>query len=87
MPVTKKHSRGTHTLAKQKVDRMELEGSLEANGDGGMVNCAGRGEHASAREIHTQVHGTHAPAHAMLVNDQAMALGRRGPVLTMGWRV
>ena len=52
---------------------MESEGSLEASGDGGVVNYAG--------------HGEHAPARAMLVNDQATALGSRRPVMTMGWHV
>jgi hypothetical protein len=47
------------------VDRKESEG-----GDGGMVNCAGCGEHTPAREIHAQVRGTHAPARVMLVNDR-----------------
>jgi hypothetical protein len=53
---------------------MESEGSLEASGDDGVVNCAGRGEHALAREIHAQARGTHAPARVMLVNDRAAAL-------------
>ena len=61
-----------HTPAKQKVDCME------ASGDGGVVNCAGRGEHASTREIHAQAHGTHAPTCAMLVNDRVAALESRG---------
>jgi hypothetical protein len=64
MPVTKKHGRGTHTPVEQKVERKESEGSLEANGEGGVVNCSGRGEHA--------------PTTALLVNDQAAALGSRG---------
>ena len=49
---------------------MEAKESLEAKGDGGVVNCAGHGEHAPAREIHTQVRGTHAPARALLENDR-----------------
>ena len=52
-----------------------------------MVNCAGCGEHDPAREISTQVCGTHAPACVMLVNDRVVALGSRGPVMIMGWRV
>jgi hypothetical protein len=66
---------------------MELEGSLEASGDNGVVNCAGRGEHALTREIHAQAHGTHSLSCAMLVNDRAAMLGSRGSVMTMGWRV
>jgi hypothetical protein len=57
---------------------MESEGSLEASGDGGVVNYAGRGEHTPACEIHAQARGTHALVHAMLVNDRVAALGGRG---------
>jgi hypothetical protein len=77
-PATKKHSRGTHTPAEQKVDRMESKGSLEASGEGGVVNYAGHGEHTPAREIYAQARGTHAPARALLVNDWAAALGSKG---------
>jgi hypothetical protein len=30
---------------------VESEGSLEASGEGGVVNCAGRGEHVPEREM------------------------------------
>jgi hypothetical protein len=55
------------------VDRKESKG-----GDGGMVNCAGRGEYTPVREIRVQARGTHTLARAMLVNDRAAALGSRG---------
>jgi len=60
------------------MDRMELEGSLEASDDGGVVNCVGRGEHTLACEIHAQARGTHALARAMLVNDRAAAFWSKG---------
>ena len=46
------------------MDHVESEGSLEASGEGGMVNYAGRGEHT--------------PTRVLLVNDRAAALGSRG---------
>jgi hypothetical protein len=47
------------TPVEQEADCKESEG-----GDGGMVNCAGCGEHA--------------PVRAMLGNDRAVALGSKG---------
>jgi hypothetical protein len=59
------------------VDHIELKGSLEASGKGGVVNYAGHGEHTLAREIYAQARGTHAPVRALLVNDWAAALGSK----------